>query len=347
MKKERLMGPDIVRTFAILFVVLLHSTEIFGVSGMFFNSVGGYFSLFARCFAITCVPLFLLLTGYLQCNKKLSKSFYKGIIPVLTGYVFISVVTLLYLPEHHELYRPTFFDGVKGILDFTANPYSWYVEMYIGLFLLIPFLNLIYNNLNSKKHKLVLIGTLVFITGITDFIISLSKEQSNAFITLDYWKNFYPISYYFIGCYIREYQPKINKKLHFAALSIIPALISRGIFYGFKGSYLHSWTLSGWTNITIVFLSVSFFLFFYDIDIKNKFMRNILSDISQRSFDMYLFSFILDDMAMRFFVEKGVAIEQWYIFIGLPLIFLSAYLLAKGKQLLFFLVRIYKVKFKK
>ncbi len=344
MKKERLMGPDIVRSFAILFVILIHSTEIFGVSGMFFNSVGGYFSLFARCFAVICVPLFLLLTGYLQCNKKLSKSFYKGIIPVLTGYIFISVITLLYLPEHR---KPTFFGGIKGILDFSANPYSWYVEMYIGLFLLIPFLNLIYSNLKLKKHKLLLIGTLVFITGITDFIMSLSKEQSKMLITLDYWKNFYPISYYFIGCYIREYQPKINKKLHFGALILVPALISGGIFLAFRGSHLMSWTLSGWTNITIVFLSVSFFLFFYDIDIKNKFFRNIISDISQRSFDMYLFSFILDDMAMRFFYEKGVAIEQWYIFIGLPLIFVSSYLLAKAKQLLFFVIRIYKVKFKK
>ena len=31
--------------------------------------------------------------------------------------------------------------------------YSWYVNMYIGLFILIPFLNTIWQNLKTEKQK--------------------------------------------------------------------------------------------------------------------------------------------------------------------------------------------------
>ena len=37
-------------------------------------------------------------------------------------------------------------NSIIYIFNFTACPNAWYLEMYIGLFLLIPFLNIIYNN---------------------------------------------------------------------------------------------------------------------------------------------------------------------------------------------------------
>ena len=53
---------------------------------------------------------------------------------------------------------------ILGTLDFTGANYSWYIEMYIGLFLLVPFLNLAYNKLKNKRQKQVLVLTLVFLT---------------------------------------------------------------------------------------------------------------------------------------------------------------------------------------
>ena len=87
-----------------------------------------------------CVPLFLLLTGYLMKNKELSIKYYKGIGNTLFVYVLASIACVLfkniYYPnEHHNL--------LLSILNFTGANYAWYIEMYIGLFFIIPFLNLI------------------------------------------------------------------------------------------------------------------------------------------------------------------------------------------------------------
>ena len=44
------------------------------------------------------------------------------------------------------------------------NQYSWYVNMYIGLYLLIPFLNLLWNNIEDKSGHFILVVILVIMT---------------------------------------------------------------------------------------------------------------------------------------------------------------------------------------
>ena len=151
-REKRLAGLDIVRSLAILFVVAHHFdlhtefliTPFIGVN-MFIQ--GAFASLF-----LVAVPLFLLLTGFLNTNKKLTLTYYKGIIRVLSAYLVYSIVTILYRiiinGEHLSVFL-----WLRQIFNYTAIPYGWYIEMYIGLFILIPFLNIIYNNLQEKKNK--------------------------------------------------------------------------------------------------------------------------------------------------------------------------------------------------
>ena len=95
--------------------------------------------------------------------------------------------------------------------------------MYIGLFLLIPFLNIIYNNLKSQKHKQILVWTLFCLTILPSMFNIFNFETSHWWavpsssdifskIVPAWWINFYPITYYFVGCYLREYGLKIKTK---------------------------------------------------------------------------------------------------------------------------------------
>ena len=43
-------------------------------------------------------------------------------------------------------------DVVMRIFSFSTIPYGWYVEMWIGLFLMVPFLNILWWNCPSKKQ---------------------------------------------------------------------------------------------------------------------------------------------------------------------------------------------------
>lgn len=118
-----------------------------------------------RQFLMICVPLFMVLTGYLMSRKELSRSYYKKIGHTIAIYILASLACLLYrnlfTPEPLSLYK-----SISGLFSFSAAPYGWYIEMYIGLFLLVPFLNLIWRNLKNKRQQLVLIGTLVLLSSL-------------------------------------------------------------------------------------------------------------------------------------------------------------------------------------
>ncbi|MBQ1240223.1 MAG: acyltransferase family protein, partial [Ruminococcus sp.] len=128
-----------------------------------------------------CVPLFMILTGYLMSQKTLSRKYYLGIRKTLIVFVLATVVCMsfksIYLVpaaksafEHFDF--QTMFTAIANthkydlkhfilsIFDFSGANYAWYVEMYIGLFLIAPFLNLAYNKLESQRKKQVLVATL-------------------------------------------------------------------------------------------------------------------------------------------------------------------------------------------
>ena len=51
----------------------------------------------ARTLFMVNVPLFLILTGYLNLNKRVSRGYYRGMVAVLLSYLVISVVTIFFV----------------------------------------------------------------------------------------------------------------------------------------------------------------------------------------------------------------------------------------------------------
>ena len=157
---NRESGLDIIRVSAILFVIAGHffflhtnfmDTPIDDIN-LFFQ--GALMSLF-----YVSVPIFVLLTGYLHRRKRynvINLKTFKGIWKVINPYIFYSVLFILfkifYLNQDFSV-----FQYLKSLLNFTAIPYGWYVELYIGLFLLMPFLNILFDKLETKKNRLFLI----------------------------------------------------------------------------------------------------------------------------------------------------------------------------------------------
>ncbi len=307
MKKERIAALDLVRTVAILFVVILHSTTLSGVLSGEILSVKWSITLYLRHLAFCSVPLFIMLTGYLQKNKKLSLSYYKGIIPLILSYTVISLISLVAKAYYDKtlVLTPTYI--VKSILDFTANDYAWYFEMYIGLFLLIPFLNYLYNAINSHRAKLVLIFTLGFLTLIPQTIMSFSPAYGAGSVYLDIFPDFftdlYPLTYYFVGCYFAEYKPFASKRLPKIIASLAAPLLPTLLCISFsnaRGAY--AWyMMNGFNTLTIALTAVCVFALIYDLEPKFKPAHLCVRIISECTFEIYLLSFIFDSFYYNYF----------------------------------------------
>ena len=217
---KRNINIDLIKCIAVYSVISVHFLANISFYHMYITK-GAYPAIVFRSMFMICVPLFLITTGYLMKNKELSKKYYYGIFRVLIIYILDG---LLYTFYKHIYYGEaiSIIHIIYTILSFNVG-YSWYIEMYIGLFLIIPFLNLIYNNLNNKKDKIVLIITMLLLTSIP----AIFNIKDNWFP--NWWIKLYPITYYYIGCYLRENKIKINKILNIlliVAIVIISSIIN-------------------------------------------------------------------------------------------------------------------------
>ena len=293
--KQRNPAMDVIRVFALLTVIGVHfflNTDFYDVP------VQGVRMCLMACmreFLMICVPLFLVLSGYLMKNKKISKSYYKGIVKTLAIYVLASLACGVY---KYFAYRESFapFGVIWGIFDYTTAPYSWYVEMYIGLFLLIPFLNLTYNNLESKKQKQALLLSLILLTAAPAVINTFSSRVLTNVLP-DWWSAFYPITYYFIGCYLRDYPIKLKKRVNISLIIAVTAVFGAIVCYFSYGQPFPWSEFNEYKSLFVLILTVLVFSLFANLNydkVGAKF-RKVFSYLSNLVFGAYLCSWIYDD----------------------------------------------------
>ena len=325
MEKKRLSGLDFVRSAAIIFVIVLHSISLSGILDGEKNVVWGT-ALYIRQLCMSSVPLFLILSGYLQKNKKLTLSYYCGIIPLYLSYFVISALCMAvyaingYVNGNMDM---TLVTAIYKILDFSANGYAWYFEMYIGLFLLIPFLNLIYSSIGTKLGKIILIATLAFLTLVPDTLSGFSPYYGGgSSVTLailpDFFKAVYPITYYFIGSFIAEYRPRLSVAKRAGALILAPMIptLLIALYTHLRGGY--AWyMLNGFQTLTVAFTAICVFTALYDIDTKCDFVNKCFACISKNTFEIYLLSYIWDNV---FYSKLGLAAK-----LPLPVVMLAVF----------------------
>lgn len=277
------------------------------------------------------VPLFIMLTGYLNINKTISKKYYFGIWRVLIAYLFFSLLTMIF--RHYAMGDPlSILSAVKKILDFSSFLYGWYIEMWIGLFLMIPFLNILYKGIETRRHKQILVLTLASLSFLPIFTNRYGQHPLP-----DFWISLYPLAFYFVGSYIREYRPKTSKfrsLLIVVAIGIIPPLFTMI-------------AIPGHTQISIlgdcfgIFGAISgilIFMMLYDVECRNTIATKIIYWISLLSLDIYLCCYIFDSMAYPWFKERYFVDQSTfgiYFFIIVPIVLFGAFGLSLVKRMIF------------
>lgn len=341
---KRSINLDVIRCTACFFVVAVHFFMNTGYYEMPIHNNFMYVGTFLRMFFLTCVPMFLILSGYLMGRKTFSKKYYAAIIKVLVTYLVASIVCLLF--NRFYLHSMSFTEGFFGIFNFTTSFYSWYIDMYIGLFLIIPCLNAMFHGMKGKKEKTILLLSFLALTTFPSILNITSRE-----ILPNWWETIYPITYYLIGLYIKEIGISLSRKkifiymvLCFLFNGFFNILISRGGPL-FKGSF------NGYQGIAVVFISVMLFLFLLksNFDKMPGWMKSIVMKVADHSLTIYLVSWISDSFLYPYLNNMGFQGFEKLLFLPLivSLTFLFAYLIAVfvdfiGNYLIVFISKIYK-----
>lgn len=277
--------------------------------------------------------LYMILTGFLCCNKEINRKFYQSGIKVIISYVFFSIATIVvnvYLLHTGMTWK----SGLLGILSFSTIPYAWYIEMWIGLFLLAPFLNIWYKALPSQKTKIYLIALLFALSAIPDFF-----NRYGLYLVPQYWVNIYPLAFYFTGCFIREYRVNINKGLLLGIVFLI-LLISPGVTVLSKyPTFLH--VIGDRNGIFMATIAVALFLTFYNVNLKSNSLKSFFKIISLRSLDIFLCSATFDLYLYPLFKAQYYIDQSQFgifYFIIIPVIFILCFLIASIKRIIFDLI---------
>lgn len=327
--KDRMFQLDIVRSLAIFFVISVHFISYIGFYEQNVSGLVQYVIVLVRVVFITCVPLFLLLTGYLMKNKTIQKEYYFRILEILLTYLVCGAICQIVL----FVTKGTDYSSVEGILSFfsfKATPYGWYIEMYIGLFLLIPFLNVLWKNLNTKQ-KNVLIITLIFITAsasifnVFDFTQTkwwIGSVHNSSKIIQSYWTIIYPLTYYFLGCYFEENKDYIKrvKVIYLIGFIILFGTINYFKYYNNKFLMLEDTSYGGYQAMII---STLIFLLCLKIEKSPNTIKKFAALISKFSLEMYMLSFVTDKV-VYFVLNKFISnysIKALSYFLIVPIIF--------------------------
>lgn len=293
--RERNVNIDYLKFFAAFMVIFVH---FFAYTGFYQLNIGDEFAIISfvlKQIAVICVPLFIMVTGYLMNKKEMSSKYWGGFIYPVATYTVISIVCVFFrkfiLCEEVDLKQL-----VIGIFTFTTIKYSWYVNMYIGLYLLIPFLNMIIDKIkNNKKMFLYLIILLSVFTSTPKFS--------------GYWyfgAVLYPINYYFIGAYFSYYG--INMKKYSFIFGLSGILFIESLVANSVGLNFHVFIENN--SIFNLLKSILFFSFIMSLRMKK---NNFVEVISKHTLSIYLISFMIDSLIYKYFNNIFLSYKERFL----------------------------------
>ncbi len=324
---QRICGLDLIRLCAIFFVIAGHfficNTQYLSVT---FKGTSMFIQAIMMSIFYVSVPLFIMLTGYLNINKVATKKYYIGMLRVLVAYLIFSIITILfriyYLGEEFSVIQWT-----GKILRYSAIPYAWYIEMWIGLALLAPFLNYLWKAIPTIQQKLLLVATLFVLTSIPDFCNRYGYHIVPGYFA----KGCYPLMFYFVGTFIREYQPTIKNWLGWIVILSMAAVNPIfNIIAPNRGGDITQ-IAGGPGGVFFTWIAVAIFLMLYRKDIVIPAVKKWITHCSMVSLEMYLCCYMFDQLYYPWFkehfYESQAQFLPWFLVI-VPLVFFSSYIVA-------------------
>ena len=321
--KPRFVGIDLVKILACFLVVSVH---FFLYSGFYSEPITtefGQVAIYFRWIAYCCVPLFMITTGYLMKNKTLSKGYYLGLLRVCILYLIISVICFFFdmhfYPNKYDAQSGyTVWQFIKGIFMFTDAQYAWYVEYYICIFLLLPFINAAFNGLKTRNQKLAMVITVTALSVFSQSLYLGTQQNDQIRLIPGYFVRCYPIAYYLIGAFIREYPPKrtLANKIYFLSAYIISLVwLSTSTFQHSltnteNNNIMLSWHYNDYGSWPVAVCSAALFLMLFDITSTNKAVCRITKTVSEATFACYLISYMFDTRYYLSFVGKYSTVAE-------------------------------------
>lgn len=283
-KKERHTGFELLRTISMVMIIMMHAIGHGGLGSSAEIGTVGY-ELYWFLFALgrVSVNCFVMLTGYYMVSSKIR---FSRLFKIDCQVIFYSVLTY-FIAYAFNYVSLSPMELIKVFTPITSDGY-WFATAYFLLYLCIPLLNKVINNIDQKTHfGILIVMFIIFSVWPTVFYWSESSFVNGGYSYIWF------IVLYFFAAYIRLYGINLKNKycllLYFGLAFVGSFARTAAVFIQNK---IHATTLVDNVMdykmpITLV-MSVAFFLIFKNIEIKNNIFKKIILKVAPFSFGVYL-----------------------------------------------------------
>ena len=225
--------------------------------------------------------------------------------------------------------------NIRGLVGALIHA-NYFVILYIVVFIISPYINLIFEHLDSRKRKL-FICTLVVLFSvyptIVDVLIEVTKHSFNGLSSIGAYGSQYGYSIvnfglcYCVGAYIRFEPERITKvntsKLVLGLMACVAAMTIWSVINDSIG-YFTEKTAWEYCNPLVIMSAVCAFLLFKRINIKN---NKFINSLAKGSFTVYLIHDIfITHIGIEGFVNNNLIILLLHMVLSSTLIYLVCWI---------------------
>lgn len=282
---------DLLKIVSIIFVIILHyNNEKMG--GLLLNTQPGtlnfFIARFTEILTIIACNLFVLISGYFLCQSNKIKI--RKIVDIVTLLFFYGIV----------IYTVSICTGLtvfnKETLKsmFLTIDDRWFINIYILLYILHPYINKIIYNINKKQYTVLILICVFFFSVWSSIIKPQGIINLNTFVSDGGYGITNFIMFYLIGAYIRLYydNKKMNKLVLFI-IYILFSLLGTYIYYNFSNAISYNFIIN-------VINSIIVFLMFKNIKITK---GKAISKFAECSLAIYI---IHENSFIRSYIYKNI-----------------------------------------
>lgn len=324
-KVQRNSSIELLRIIAILGVIILHYNGI-GFNSVKKGSVNHFYMFLTENIFVCSVNVFIIISAYFLCMTE-KRNIMKVVELIFQTILFRIIIYIISVLNGNNIF---------SIKDFAYQllPVNYFVILYCALYIISPYINIIFKNLSKKEfQKLLIIAISLFSiwTFLVDVLENISgcKFAGLSTVGIEGSQSGYTIVnfilLYLVGAYIKIHNINIHKnklKLIILFINVILYISSISEFIlGFP--LVRTWS---YNNPLLIIMASVIVMYFIQTDINSK----IINELARSTFTCYLIHrFFLDYIL----INKSVNSNIWYLIthqiICAVIIYLISYLIYK------------------
>lgn len=216
--KKRLSNIEFLRLLAMLYVLIVHADfGTFGaptVDDFAVRPVGVFVQFWFECFAICCVDVFVLISGWFGIRFSLNK-LWTFLFQVVFFSLGLFLLAVAITPE-----KSLTLEGVKSIFLFNGSDY-WFIKAYLILMVLAPMLNAFCDYASRRELRTILIAYFIIL------MIYGWLEPASVHFTMNGCTALSFVGLYLLGRYLKMHRPKLtnyNRRIY-AVVYVVACLV--------------------------------------------------------------------------------------------------------------------------